>query len=213
MVNVSPPEDFLDQLLNGAKWVNPDRSLTKEARYFLENLHRHNNQMYDRSGGNDDAIEDIGIRETYPWPNQEVNNIQVYNAVTTTIGYTAEPFDFVNAKQESTVKFPQYPAANDAVIIRNGDGSAIPIDGNGKNINGSPKGVLRTQGTTIFFLYFIDSDEWFAMTSFEPDNPERESINTELFEKILCELRKQNMLLQDVHENPISDEDVDDECN
>jgi len=81
---------------------------------------------------------------------------------TETTNVTMVDYQFVNAKNSITVTFPQYPVENSFVIVRNGDGSKITLDGNGKNINGSSSGVLRRATTTIEFFYFIDDDEWFA---------------------------------------------------
>ena len=120
-------------------------------------------------------IININIRESYPWPvNQAADELsvfeypaqlqeqKVFRAVTITQNYTAIPFDFINAKQNSTITFPQYPEENSVIIVRNGDNSRIKFDGNGKNINGSSTGVLTREGTSIEFYYFIASDEWFA---------------------------------------------------
>lgn len=83
-------------------------------------------------------------------------------ARTITQSTTLTDFEFVNAKNGITVTFPQYPVENSFVIVRNGDGSRISLDGNGKNINGSSSGVIRRYSTSIEFYYFVDDDEWFA---------------------------------------------------
>lgn len=45
------------------------------------------------------------------------------------------------------------------------------------------------------------------------EDPIGKSLQQETLESILCELRKLNYLLQDVHETEVHDEDIEDECN
>lgn len=86
----------------------------------------------------------------------------IKRTITVNSDHTALVGDFVNAKSNATVKFPKYPTSKAVVIIRNGDGSRIKLNGNGKNMNGESSGTLSRKGTSIEFYYFIDSDEWFA---------------------------------------------------
>lgn len=148
---------------------------TREFADWLKYDNRWKQMIWIRSGGGDDAIEDSGVREFYPWPLNELEEEgkeftypslpilpKSFNAVTTDSNYTAVAFDFVNAKSGATIKFPKFPDENDVIIIRNGDGTLISLDGNGKTMNGSSTGKLFKKETTINFHYFIDSDEWFA---------------------------------------------------
>ena len=73
----------------------------------------------------------------------------IFNQATVTQNYTAQPFDFVNAKNNVTVTFPEFPDSNSVIIIRNGDGSRIRLDGNGRNINGESVGYLYRKTTSI----------------------------------------------------------------
>ncbi len=120
-------------------------------------------------------IISAAIEEKYPWPtNQPFDEIKEFeyptipaevkqfNAVTITGSYTAVDHDFINAKENALIVFPQYPDENSVIIVRNGDGSNITLSGNGKNINGSSTGLIRRKETSIEFYYFLDSDEWFA---------------------------------------------------
>ena len=163
----------------------------KSTREFFEYLVRWAHDMWVRSGAGDDAISSGDIAETYPWnfadaPESNVqslftgqaieaaSNVQnlfqnnfdtslgKLNAITVNTAYTAQANDFINAKSGTTITLPKYPDDSEIVVIRNGDGSAIKLLGNGKSLNGSTTGTLNTQGTSIEFYYFIDSDEWFA---------------------------------------------------
>ena len=162
----------------------------KETRIFFEYLVRWAHDMWVRSGGGDDAIAEADVQETYPWnfaessesnvqslftqqselsnsvQNLYQNNIDTsigkLTAITKTSDYTAQPNDFINAKNGVTITFPNYPEEGSVIVIRNGDGSSIKLDGNGKSLNGSSTGTLRRQTRAVEFYYFIDSDEWFA---------------------------------------------------
>jgi hypothetical protein len=77
------------------------------------------------------------------------------------VNYTAENRDFVEARSKITVTLPANPISNHQVIVSNGDGSTITIDGNGNNIKYKTTDTsLKTirQGTSLHFQYFIDND-------------------------------------------------------
>ena len=154
--------------LSGEWYKNPES--LNYLNQFLHNVH-----IVVTGGTGSSLIEDANIAEKYPWPltplaeeSKEFNYpdiqipIQSFRSVTASSSYTAVPFDFINAKGASTITFPKYPDENSVIIIRNGDGTTIPLNGNGKDINGSSTGFLRKKTTAIEFHYFIDSDEWFA---------------------------------------------------
>lgn len=156
----------------------------KDHREFFERLIRTVDQLRQRTGGATDEVAETGTRETYPWiiddPKQETINLnsqtnveevhyhfdspfRVFNAVSTNTIYIANNWDWINAKNGSSIILPAYPEVNSEVIIRNGDGSLIRLKGNGRLINGSSTGELRRKGTCIKFKYFIDDNEWFAI--------------------------------------------------
>lgn len=148
------------------------------VRNYFEYMNRFLHDLWVRTGGGDDAITNISVREAYPWDYSDTESassaviqglysalmpeVRQFSAVTATSDYTALAYDFVNAKNRIEVKFPQYPGENDVVIIRNGDGTRIKLSGNGKNINGQSSGEINLEGTSLTFQYFIDTDEWFA---------------------------------------------------
>lgn len=157
---------------------------SKAEREYHERLIRTIGQLRQRSGGAVDEVSENSTRESYPWiiddpiqENIELNHhtnieevhyhfdspFRVFNAVSTNTSYTANNWDWINAKNSSSITLPTYPEINAEVIIRNGDGSRINLDGNGRLINGSSTGELRRKGTCIKFKYFIDDNEWFAI--------------------------------------------------
>ena len=158
--------------------VPPELLQNRETREFFEYFVRWAHDMWVRSGGGNDDIANAQIEESFPWDLSDNSGVYSANvsmlypahdsqpnglrAVSVSTDYTALPFEFVNATLSATVTFPQNPQENDIIVIRNGDGSTINIDGNGRTINGSLTGTLAREGTAIEFYYFIGSDEWLA---------------------------------------------------
>ena len=91
------------------------------------------------------------------------SDFKSFRSVSITSNYTARNYDWINVKSGATIKFPSNPIVNSEIIIRVGDDNNVPLDGNGKKINGSSTGRLYRKGTSIKFKYFIDENEWFAI--------------------------------------------------
>ena len=73
---------------------------------------------------------------------------------------TAKNKDFFEARNSITVKLPANARRSDEVIVANGDGSKITIDGNGNNIKYTTTDtsvIMRSQGTSLHFHFFIDN--------------------------------------------------------
>jgi len=154
------------------KWVG-DPDVAPVVHYL--NMYLHNLFEVTTGGTGESLIDDAAAAEKYPWPLAQTleeakefsyqipqETQQKFNAITKTESYTMSDFDYVNAKANSTITFPKYPCENSVIIVRNGDGTNIKLNGNGKNINGESTGQLRKERTSIEFYYFLDSDEWFA---------------------------------------------------
>lgn len=162
--------------------LRPIKELSKQENNYHDQIERVLQQLYRRTGGTVDTV-DGSIEEASANENQiahvygliadlteAIQDLasdstgaevaQGFRALTKTSNYTAIGQDFVNAKLGATISLPQYPEENAIVIIRNGDGSNIKLNGNGKNINGSSTGNIHRKGTALVFHYFIDSDEW-----------------------------------------------------
>lgn len=152
MTQINPP--FL------LKKLRPTQQLTREHDNYLAQLERIIEQTYRRVGGSTDSSNDSFM--LVPSGSESVERQKIFTAVTKRIDYTAQPFDFVNAKSGAVITFPRYPDSDSVIIIRNGDGSNIKLKGNGRNINGSTTGHIRNKTTAIQFYYFIDDDEWVA---------------------------------------------------
>ena len=119
-----------------------------ELRSWFEYDARWKHDMWNRTGSSSDSVADSDVRETFPWPVRTTESVladlykprvsrETFNAVSVEEDYTAVAYDFVNAKSAAKITLPANPDINDVVVIRNGDGSYIRLDGNDKNINGS----------------------------------------------------------------------------
>jgi len=166
---------------------HPDR----EVRAWFEYDNRWKNDIWLRTGGGTDEIAATAIRESYAWDtNSDTSGIDSANVrqlfqseqaierpfnyhiehapkewrnITITGGaYTALDHDFINAKGNALIYFPEYPEVNATFTVRNGDNSRITLVGNGKMLNGCSTGIIDNQETSIDWHYFIDSDEWFS---------------------------------------------------
>lgn len=170
--------------------IPSELSKNKETRAFFEYFVRWAHDIWLRTGGGDDEIANTSTRESFPWDISESDSgdyganlsslygqdqeteqafayptdhaVKAYRAVTPTADYTALDHDFINATDNITILFPRHPSENAVFIVRNGDGSTIRLDGNGRMMNSELTGTIVSKGTSIEFYYFIDSNEWFA---------------------------------------------------
>ena len=172
-VQVNPPP-----ALKIPKAFFQDREVRAWAEQILTivfQLRRRTGGNTDQVADNEDSITSLELAEAYPWPTNELleeaesfvyptlqAETQEFRAVSTSQDYTAVSGDFVNAKSQAQITFPKYPDDNSVIIVRNGDGSRIRYNGNGKTINGSLTGYSTRKTTAIEFYYFIDDDEWVA---------------------------------------------------
>ena len=158
--------------------------LDPELKPFFEYFVRWAHDIWVRSGGGDDSIISIENRDVFDSTlssayfsdvNESIADLNKsfyetviphqygFNAVTKSNDYTASSWDWINAKNGAKIKFPLNPDTQAELVIRVGDKTTIPIDGNGRNINGSSKGKIKNKGTSLRFKYFIDDNEWFAI--------------------------------------------------
>ena len=162
--------------------LRPIAELSKTENNYHEQLERILQQMYRRLGGTIDITDD-NSEESSANDNQiaqlygilaslidSVNDLSCdvvgqlvspsFNALTKESNYIAADYDFINVKRNAIISLPDSPQVNAVVIVRNGDGTNITIDGNGKTINGFRTSNIVRSGTCLVLHYFIDSDEW-----------------------------------------------------
>lgn len=137
--------------------------------------------MYDTTGGSSETyITDNSTTETTQTEGagavlamiaqQELRNIptalqpvdykQFYSKELGRGKFTAGVWDFIEATNDSFIYLPAYPSDNDVVIIANGDGSNITVDGNGKLINRADQYIIRKRDRTLIFHFFAASGKW-----------------------------------------------------
>lgn len=119
-----------------------------------------------------DAISSQARREAYPWPTQQIedesnHDITVIqeqkidrNVIAKSSAYSALDGDFITASANCTITLPSTPETDSVITVRNGDGSYIKIDGNGKTVNGFTSIYTRNKNTVLNVQYLITSDEW-----------------------------------------------------
>jgi len=74
--------------------------------------------------------------------------------------YTCKNKDYREGRSGITFKLPENAKRNDEVMIANGDGSTITVDGNGNNIkytSTDTKLIMRRKGTSFHFHFFEDN--------------------------------------------------------
>lgn len=168
------------------KFIESDGTLTPEGRAWYDYDNRWKHDLWQLVTGGTGSDETGGTQEASANENQIAynfgliqdllqrvedleNDIQPqidftknFNNISTDVDYTANDWDFVNVKGGKMVTLPLSPEENSVVIVRNGDGTTIKINANGKTINGEKNAVVIRQGTALFIHYFIDTDEWFV---------------------------------------------------
>lgn len=152
-----------------------------EVRAYMQQIGQILWQLWRRTGGSTDAVSSTQNRDLYDSTGyiaaladteKRITGVSLetmadarafheYRAVSKSSAYTACEYDFVSATSNITVTLPASPCTNCTVIVRNGDGSIITVDGNGRNINGTATIRSGVKNTSMVFHYFIDSDEWF----------------------------------------------------
>jgi hypothetical protein len=159
--NGQPSREFLDWLIYDNRWkhdiwqqlgggTNIVVDGTEEASANEDQI----NYLKGYISNLEDKIEDLEAGT--PNPNIPIE----FNTKTVTASYSAAPHDFINAKSGALITLPKYPPTNSVIIIRNGDGSTITINPNGKTLNGETSVISTDLGTALVLHYFIDSDEW-----------------------------------------------------
>jgi len=159
-------------------------NITPEFRQWLVFDNRWKFDMWIRSGGSDDAVsagsDSHGYSENLislligqvAFLKERVDALEKespalisaeneFNDITVSGGiHTAVDFDDITAKSGAYIYMPENPSHPSTIIIRNGDGSAITIDGNGRNVRGSSKIKTVRLNTSLVLKYKIDINEY-----------------------------------------------------
>jgi len=130
-------------------------------------------QLWDRTGGGDDAIADVQNSELYetgiqfpieddlPVFDSVYTDKQVWRSYSTSVDVPAHGFDFIAATQKLEIKLPQYPDEDDIVSVVNVNGKQITVNGNGNLINGETCTVSKRKNSTINYHYFSELSAWY----------------------------------------------------
>ena len=85
------------------------------------------------------------------------------NSITVSSYYTALAYDDITAVSGAEITLPEFPGLGSVIVVRNGDGSNIVINGNGKGIyrrRVTSSIATVNQGTTLEFRFNIDLNGW-----------------------------------------------------
>jgi len=166
--------------------IHPFDQYSREQNNLWNQLFLIIDQLYLRTGGtvddSDNQLSEISANENQIALNLALiqqlkqriedleNDIQPqidfspkWNDITKTSSYIAAPWDDITAKQGITIKLPSQPTPDSVIIVRNGDGSKITIDGNGIKIRrrtSSPTIATVNKGSSLYFRYKIDINEY-----------------------------------------------------
>ena len=160
--------------------INPSlNKLTPGSPEYYRELHRIIFQLYNQGqdnsstvttlqvtqqviSGDIDEFEGLPVTLQTPLINSHDDGVINDYTVAVTGVYYAGIGQSINATHAAVIYFPEYPADSDGFTVRNGDGSLITLNGNGKKMNGSTTGKLKRKGTSIDFVYHLNLDEWFS---------------------------------------------------
>lgn len=107
------------------------------------------------------TIEADKVEYMFALIKQLIADTSKFNSVIKTADYTAANKDWVEARNKITILFPENPVKDDEIMVSNGDGSAITVDGNGelfKYTSTDTVFITRNMGSSYHFQYFEDNN-------------------------------------------------------
>ena len=167
--------------------IHPFRQYTDEQNNLWKQLFLILDQVYVRTGGTTDEIEEqldlisanenqiAFVKALADYLQSQVDDLKAdmmpvfnpvpeWNDISISGGsYDLAPFDDVTATRGAVLTLPANPSPDEEITVRNGDGSNITIKGNGKQIfYRLNKNNIKTvnKGSILTFRYKIDIDKW-----------------------------------------------------
>lgn len=149
-----------------------------ETRQFFEYFVKWAHDIWLRTGGSEDSVSDTGVRESYPWAQDDsgkdnlnvqglYSQLQAVKILTKKVinseSYTAVDDMLIKSKNGSTLKLPLNPSEDCVIYAHNADGTLLTINGNGRKINGHDEVKLARKGNGLQIYYFVDENEYIAI--------------------------------------------------
>ena len=152
------------------KWM-----IDEEIRPVIQYLDRFLHDLRERTGGGNDAIEDLenessadtsrsqsstqfqleSIEQIADLIPPDSTEYKQFYSVAKSENYTAVSFDFVEATNGATITLDSNAELDDEIMIANGDGSTIKIIGDSIKFNKLDSQInMRRQGTSYHFHRF-----------------------------------------------------------
>lgn len=148
-----------------------------ESDAFFRNLITILFQLWERSGGGDDLVEDsanqnvdtdtlFGLFAQFDELSEELDGIETVRTaqteryvISTSVDYTTSGSDIVICNDAVTVTLNSTPDDLELVTIKRAAGEIV-IDGNGKQIDGGDTITVIRKYTSLDLVYTVDSDSW-----------------------------------------------------
>lgn len=134
--------------------------INKEDRAYFEYLNRFLHDLWVRTGGGNDAVDDSQISEVFGGPAVSIKDLEIIALVSgsTNIISTGDQFIVCNNTAAGTITLNLTPEDGEDVFVARKNGS---ITVNGK-INGNTAFKINGKRSSIHFKYTIIADEWTA---------------------------------------------------
>jgi hypothetical protein len=120
-------------------------------------------QLWNRTGGGDDTVDDTvnsqvdtdGLFGLF----SRVSDLEFRNVVSVTSDYTTIGADIVICNDAVTVSLNDEPEDQELVTIKRAAGK-VKISGNGKLVDGSAQVNVILKYTSLDIIYTVDTDTW-----------------------------------------------------
>jgi hypothetical protein len=154
MALVNPPPQF-----RRPKKINAD----KELRPYFEKLEWLLFQLWTRTGGADDSVDETvnsqvdtdGLFGLF----SRISDLEFRNVIPTAIDYTTIGSDIVICTDAVTITLNDEPDDQELATVKRAAGQII-INGNGKLIDGNTTLRINVKYTSLDIIYTVETDSW-----------------------------------------------------
>lgn len=154
MALVNPPPQF-----RRPQKINAD----KELRPYFEKLEWLLFQLWTRTGGNDDTVQDTSVSQVDTdglfGLFGRIAALELRNIVPTAVDYTTIGSDIVICTDALTVLLNDEPKDQEMVTIKRTEGAVI-VNGNGKLIDNKSSWRLNVKRWGFDAIYLVETDSW-----------------------------------------------------
>jgi len=154
MAKVNPPPQ-----LRRPRKITTDN----ELRPYFERLEWLLFQLWTRTGGSDDSIDETvnsqvdtdGLFGLF----SRISDLEFRNVIPTAVDYTTIGSEIIICTDAVTVTLNDEPDDQELATVKRVGGSVI-VDGNGKLIDGETDWTINVQLTSLDIVYLVETDAW-----------------------------------------------------